>query len=128
MMSKKWSYNEPYIRFGFASILQNGVTKLQCVVCMYVLSAELMKPSKLELHLKTHHPELANRDVAFLKLKKREHRVAMAGHLCCLAHNQPVNTESKLRGFLCSGVEKEATHHYRRAYHSSSQNHDLQHT
>ena len=63
-MEKK-KYLDEYIKFGFTSLLRNGVEKPQCVLCNAVLSAESMKPFQLKRHLKTKHPQHAEKDVAF---------------------------------------------------------------
>jgi len=51
--SRKRSYNEVFIDFGFTVL--NG--KPQCVICNVTLSEESMKPNKLKRHLQTQHPE-----------------------------------------------------------------------
>ena len=58
---------DEYIKFGFNSLLSNGVEKPQCVLCNVVLSAEPMKPFQLKRHLKTKHPQHAEKDVAFFQ-------------------------------------------------------------
>ena len=37
-MAKHWKYNNEYIKFGFISISENGMTKSQCVLCNAVLT------------------------------------------------------------------------------------------
>ena len=64
-MEKKRKFLDEYIKFGFTSLLSNGVEKPQCVLCSVVLSAESMKPSKLKRHLETKHSQHAKKDVAF---------------------------------------------------------------
>ena len=56
-MAKQRKYNNEYIKFGFTSISENGITKPQCVLCNAVLSVEAMKASKLKCHLNTKHPD-----------------------------------------------------------------------
>jgi len=58
---------DEYIKFGFTSLLSNGVEKPQCVLCNVVLSAESMKPSKLKRYLETKHSQHATKDVAFFR-------------------------------------------------------------
>ena len=56
----KRKYNESYIKFGFTSLVDQGVEKRQCVICNRVLGNESLRPSKLNLirHLNTSYPEL----------------------------------------------------------------------
>ena len=69
-MEKKRKFLDEYIKFGFTSLLSNGVEKPQCVLCSVVLSAESMKPSKLKRHLETKHSQHAKKDVAFFQCHK----------------------------------------------------------
>ena len=66
-MEKKRKLLDEYIKFGFTSLLSDGVEKSQCVFCNVVLSAESMKPSKLKRHLETKHFQHAKKDVAFFQ-------------------------------------------------------------
>ncbi|XP_076365923.1 protein FAM200C-like [Tachypleus tridentatus] len=51
-------YSECYLNNGFTTVLANdGIEKPQCVLCHAVLSAESMKPSKVNRHLEMKHPE-----------------------------------------------------------------------
>ena len=52
---KKRSYQEDYLKFGFTSIVTNGIAKPQCVICLKVLSAESMKPFQLKRHFVKEH-------------------------------------------------------------------------
>ena len=56
---------EEYLKFGFTSIVSNGIEKPQCVLCNVVLSAGSMKPSKLKRHLETKHPNHVTKDLEF---------------------------------------------------------------
>ena len=69
-MEKKRKYLDDYIKFGLTSLLSNGVEKRQCVLCNVVLSAESLKPFQLKRHLKTKHPQHAEKDVAFFQRHK----------------------------------------------------------
>ena len=57
---------DEYIKFGFTSLLSNGVEKPQCVLCNVALSAS-MKTFQLKRHLKTKHPQHVEKDVAFFQ-------------------------------------------------------------
>ena len=67
---RKRSYNESFLAFGFSSIVNNGVQLPQCVVCKKTLANESMKPFKLKEHLTKVHPELANKELAYFKIKE----------------------------------------------------------
>ena len=56
-----------YLKFGFSTVISNGIEKPQCVLCNAVLSAESMKPSKLKRHLETKHSEHITKDLDFFK-------------------------------------------------------------
>lgn len=67
--SKKRGYLESYLDFGFTSIEDNGVIKPQCVLCLKVLAAESLKPSKLKAHLESKHPGCIDKDRQFFETK-----------------------------------------------------------
>lgn len=69
VMAKKRSYSDGFLKYGFIDIVSNGVEKPQCVLCMKVLSAESMKPSKLQRHLQTNHCHLQHKDLTFFERK-----------------------------------------------------------
>ncbi|XP_042221545.1 SCAN domain-containing protein 3-like [Homarus americanus] len=70
MSAKKRKCLDEYIRFGFVS-LQKGDTEVpQCVICYKTLSNDGMLPSRLERHLRTTHPALANNPKAFFETKR----------------------------------------------------------
>ena len=68
-MAKQRKYDKDYLKLGFTSIVENGLTKLQCVkpLCNVVLSVEAMKPSKLKRHLESKHPQHAGKDLSFIQ-------------------------------------------------------------
>ncbi|XP_042243354.1 SCAN domain-containing protein 3-like [Homarus americanus] len=70
MSAKKREYPDEYIRFGFVS-LQKGDTEVpQCVICYKTLSNDGMRSSRLERHLTTTHPALADKPKAFFETKR----------------------------------------------------------
>lgn len=69
-MSKKRTYSESYLQFGFTSIEQNGIVIPQCVICHKTLGNDSMKPSLLTRHLEKVHPEFINKDLDFFKYKE----------------------------------------------------------
>lgn len=64
-MAAKRKYDSAYLKFGFTSIEVNKEVRPQCVICATVLSNEALKPTKLERHLKTAHPNLSDRPTEF---------------------------------------------------------------
>ena len=64
---KKRKYNDSYIEYGFTCMNTAGEEKPQCVICYQVLSNCSMKPSKLKLHLQTHHSKYAHKDQTFFE-------------------------------------------------------------
>ena len=45
MPPKKRSYKEAFLNFGFTSVIENYIEKLQCAICFKVLTQESMKPT-----------------------------------------------------------------------------------
>lgn len=70
--SRKRSYNEAFLEFGFTAL--NG--QPQCVICDVTLSKESMKANKLKRHLQTQHPELSAKPHEYFveKLKSLENK------------------------------------------------------
>ena len=68
-MAKKRSYSDSFLKYGFISIVSDGIEKPQCVLCMKVLSPESMKPSKLKRHLETKHTDCKDKDLLFFERK-----------------------------------------------------------
>ncbi len=79
-MSKKRTYNESFLNFGFSSIVNNGVQLPQCVICKKTLANESMKPFKLKEHLAKVHPELASKDLAYFKIKEHQLKRSRLDH------------------------------------------------
>ena len=81
---KKRKYMDSYIEYGFTVVRNSGIEKAQCVICCDMLSGESMKPSKLERHLETRHPEYLEKDPSFFK-KGRCFKTVKTGHNRCLS-------------------------------------------
>jgi hypothetical protein len=79
-MSKKRTYNESFLNFGFSSIVNNGVQLPQCVICKKTLANESLKPFKLKEHLAKVHPELASKDLAYFKIKEHQLKRSRLDH------------------------------------------------
>ena len=55
-------YDPEYISYGFISAGPDLEPKAQCVECAQILSNEALKPSKLQRHLDSKHPEVAKKN------------------------------------------------------------------
>ena len=63
----KQQYRDQFISFGFIELKNKGESMPQCVVCMKKLSNACMKPSILQRHLQTNHPNKKDRDANYFK-------------------------------------------------------------
>src|SRR5215469_15579232 len=79
-MSKKRTYNDNFLNFGFTAIVNNGVQMPQCVICKKTLANESMKPSKLKEHLIKVHPELASKDLSYFTIKNQQLKRSRLDH------------------------------------------------
>ena len=68
--SKKRSYNKAFLQWGFTSICDKLGEKPQCVICLKVLAAESMKPSKLKDPFERCQSELKEKDIAYFERKE----------------------------------------------------------
>ena len=59
--AKKRNYSDDYLKYGFTVISKNSLDMPQCVICFKILSNDAMRPSRLERHLTTIHPDLVNK-------------------------------------------------------------------
>ena len=66
-MAKQRKYDKDYFKLCFTLIVENGLTKPQCVLCSVVLSVEAIKPSKLKGHLDSKHPQHVGKDLSFFQ-------------------------------------------------------------
>ena len=69
MSVRKRKYSDDFLKWGFTDIVNAGVERPQCVVCLEVLAHESMKPAKLQRHLETKHPALKDKSIDFFKAK-----------------------------------------------------------
>lgn len=79
-MSKKRTYHDSFLNFGFSAVVNNGVQMPQCVICKKTLAHESMKPSKLKEHLTKVHPELASKDLSYFKIKEDQLKRSRLDH------------------------------------------------
>ncbi|XP_014771809.1 zinc finger BED domain-containing protein 5-like [Octopus bimaculoides] len=70
MSAKKRKYLEEYIRFGFVSLQKSDTEVPQCVICYKTLGHDGMRLSRLERHLRTTHPTLADNPKSFFETKR----------------------------------------------------------
>jgi len=63
----KRQYNDQYIKFGFIELKNSGQSMPQCVMCMKALSNAAMRPSLLQRHLHTNHPDKKDRDPSYFE-------------------------------------------------------------
>ena len=77
MSVSKRKYSDDFLKWGFTDIVNAGVERPQCVVCLEVLAHESMKPAKLQRHLETKHPALKDKSIDFLKQKLMASKVAV---------------------------------------------------
>ena len=69
MSARKRKYSDDFLKWGFTGIVDAGVERPQCVVCLQVLAHESMKPTKLQRHLETKHPALKDKSIDLFKAK-----------------------------------------------------------
>ena len=67
-------YDPEYIKYGFISAGNDLEPKTQCVECAQILSNEALKPSKLQRHLESKHPEVKHKHKEYFERKKRDFR------------------------------------------------------
>ena len=60
-------YSAAYIKYGFIAIEHNGEALPQCVVCMKTLANSAIKPSLLQRHLDTNHPDKKDRNEIYFQ-------------------------------------------------------------
>lgn len=70
MSSKKRTYSESYLDFGFSFVIRNGEQLPQCVVCLKTFVNDSMKPFQLKKHLEKSHPELMTKNREYFKLRE----------------------------------------------------------
>ena len=71
-MSKKLTYNESFLSFGFSFTMNN--------VMQVPLANESMKPFKLTENLTKVHPELAKNNLAYFKIKEHQLKRSRLNH------------------------------------------------
>ena len=64
---KKFKYDASFPKYGFTTITKNRIIKLQCVICLEVLSETSLKLSKLKRHLETKHASQKDKDLSYFK-------------------------------------------------------------
>lgn len=64
-LSKKRTYIDAYLAYGFTSNNDEYNPRPVCLVCGATLSNEAMVPSKLKRHLNSKHPFVSQKDMAY---------------------------------------------------------------
>ena len=64
-------YEPEYIKYGFTSAGTDLEPKAQCVECAQILSNGALKPSKLQRHLNSKHPEAAAKPKEYFARKRK---------------------------------------------------------
>ena len=67
--AKKRKYLDDYIKYGFTFTSLDNAEVPQCVVCYKTLSNDAMRPTRLERHLNTNHPELVDKPKTYFAAK-----------------------------------------------------------
>lgn len=75
-MSKKRTYLDSYVQYGFDFVVVDGVEKPQCLLYLKVLGNGSLKPSILKQHLEASHPVHASDDCATFESKRARFRAA----------------------------------------------------
>ena len=75
-MSKKRTYLESYVDFGFDFIATGDIQKPQCIFCSKVLGNGSMKPSTLKAHFTSWHSNHVHDDHKSLLAKRARFRAA----------------------------------------------------
>ena len=74
--TKKRTYNESFLQYGFTFISENNEHRPLCSICNKVLASESLKPAKLKRDLHTKHHNHRNKPVEFfhrfLRTSKRQ--------------------------------------------------------
>lgn len=65
-------YCPEYLQYGFTFIGTEEEPIPQCVLCFETLANESMKPSKLQRHISTKHPEALEKPLMYFQSKKKE--------------------------------------------------------
>ena len=69
MATKKRTYLDDYIEFGFVSLLKGDTEVPQYVICYKTFSNDARRPSRLQRHLTTAHSALSDKPKAFFVMK-----------------------------------------------------------
>ncbi len=71
--AKTRKYDEVYVALGFTVTTVGDEDRLMCLLCLKTLAADSMKPNKLRRHLKTLHPNYADKPLEFFQRKRAEY-------------------------------------------------------
>ena len=71
--AKTRKYDEAYVALGFTVTTVGDEERPVCLLCLKMLAADSMKPNKLRRHLKTLHPNHADKPLEFFQRKRAEY-------------------------------------------------------
>lgn len=71
--AKMRKYDEAYVALGFTVTKVGDEERPVCLLCLKMLAADSMKPNKLRRHLKTLHPNHADKPLEFVQRKRAEY-------------------------------------------------------
>ncbi|XP_067943212.1 protein FAM200C-like [Watersipora subatra] len=74
--TKRRTYDDSYLDYGFTCMMKSGIKVPQCVLYMKVLANDSMKPHQLKQHLRNKHAEHMDKSKSFFEAKERELRWA----------------------------------------------------
>ncbi|XP_067947328.1 protein FAM200C-like [Watersipora subatra] len=70
--TKRRTYDDSYLNYGFTCMIKSGIEVPQCVLCMKVLANDSMKPHQLKQHLRNKLVEHMDKSKPFFEAKERK--------------------------------------------------------
>lgn len=86
--AKLSKYDDAYLTLGFTVTTERDEERPVCLLCLKVLAADSMKPSKLKRHLNTLHPDHADKPLEFFQRKLAEYRQQSSRFVKATSANQ----------------------------------------
>jgi hypothetical protein len=73
-IGKNRKYLDSYMKYGFTQSSENGQIVPKCVVCFETLSNDALRPNRLIRHLRSKHPDLQEKPLAFFESKRESYQ------------------------------------------------------
>lgn len=73
LKAKTRKYDKAYVALAFTVTTVGDEERPVCLLCLKTLAADSMKPNKLRCHLKTLHPNHADKPLEFFQQKRAEY-------------------------------------------------------